>query len=111
MVLSVNPSFEWMFDLKADALLGRDIRTLLPQWPDPGGTARPVDDGPADITTRSLDVQATRADGTELPFDIEPFRKECLLNGWDDVGLTLRHADKIREFEDARRTQQPWLFM
>ena len=42
--------------------------------------------------------EKTRADGAELPFDIEPFRKECLVNGWDDIGLTLRHADAIREF-------------
>ena len=45
-----------------------------------------------------------------LPFDIEPFRKHCLLNGFDDIGLTLRHADKIRAFEERkRRDQQPWL--
>ena len=45
-----------------------------------------------------------------LRFDIDPFRKECLLNGWDDIGLTLRHADKIRAFEERRRASQPWLF-
>ena len=49
-------------------------------------------------------------DGHVLRFDIDPFRKECLLNGWDDIGLTLRHADKIRAFEERRRTSQPWLF-
>jgi 3-isopropylmalate/(R)-2-methylmalate dehydratase small subunit len=38
------------------------------------------------------------------------FRRECLLNGWDDIGLTLRHADLIRAFEDQRRIEQPWLF-
>lgn len=51
-----------------------------------------------------------RPDGKVLGFDIDPFRKECLLNGWDDIGLTLRHADKIREFEAKRRIEQPWLF-
>lgn len=51
-----------------------------------------------------------RADGRVLRFDIDPFRKECLLNGWDDIGLTLRHADKIRAFEERRRASQPWLF-
>lgn len=51
-----------------------------------------------------------RADGRVLRFDIDPFRKECLLNGWDDIGLTLRHADKIRAFEEHRRASQPWLF-
>ena len=52
----------------------------------------------------------TYPDGHALRFEIDPFRKECLLNGWDDIGLTLRHADKIREFEERRRAEQPWLF-
>jgi len=43
-------------------------------------------------------------------FDVEPFRKYCLLNGLDDIGLTLRHADKIRAFEARRREQFPWIF-
>ncbi len=43
-------------------------------------------------------------------FDIDPFRKYCLLNGLDDIGLTLRHADEIRAFEARRRAEQPWLF-
>jgi 3-isopropylmalate/(R)-2-methylmalate dehydratase small subunit len=48
-------------------------------------------------------------DGTELPFEVEPFRKDCLINGWDDIGLTLRHADKIRAFEAERLVRMPWL--
>ena len=52
----------------------------------------------------------TRPDGKVIPFDVDPFRRECLLNGWDDIGLTLRHADKIRDFEARRRIDQPWLF-
>ncbi len=48
-------------------------------------------------------------DGTAFSFDIEPFRKECLVNGWDDIGLTLRHADKIRAFEAERLARMPWL--
>ena len=52
----------------------------------------------------------TRPDGAVLSFDIDPFRKECLLNGWDDIGLTLRHADEIRAFEAKRQIEQPWLF-
>jgi 3-isopropylmalate/(R)-2-methylmalate dehydratase small subunit len=50
-----------------------------------------------------------KPDGAELPFDVQPFRKQCLLNGWDDIGLTLRHADKIRAFEAERLAKQPWL--
>ena len=42
-------------------------------------------------------------------FDVEPFRKHCLLNGLDDIGLTLRHADAIRAFEAKRLAEQPWL--
>ena len=45
-----------------------------------------------------------------LRFDVDPFRKYCLLNGFDEIGLTLRHADKIRAFEQKRREQYPWLF-
>ena len=52
----------------------------------------------------------TRPDGHAMPFQVDAFRRECLLNGWDDIGLTLRHAEKIREFEARRRQEQPWLF-
>jgi 3-isopropylmalate/(R)-2-methylmalate dehydratase small subunit len=48
-------------------------------------------------------------DGTEWPFDVQPFRKYCLVNGFDDIGLTLRHADKIRAFEAERLARMPWL--
>jgi 3-isopropylmalate/(R)-2-methylmalate dehydratase small subunit len=51
-----------------------------------------------------------RPDGYKIPFAVDAFRKECLLNGWDDIGLTLRHAEKIRSFEAQRRATQPWLF-
>ena len=49
-------------------------------------------------------------DGVSIDFKVDPFRKECLINGWDDIGLTLRHAEKIRAFEAQRRLEQPWLF-
>ena len=42
-------------------------------------------------------------------FDVQPFRKHCLLNGLDDIGLTLQHADAIRAFETKRLSDQPWL--
>jgi 3-isopropylmalate/(R)-2-methylmalate dehydratase small subunit len=48
-------------------------------------------------------------DGTQWPFDVQPFRKYCLVNGFDDIGLTLRHADKIRAFEAERLARMPWL--
>ncbi len=50
-----------------------------------------------------------KSDGSELAFEVEAFRKYCLINGFDDIGLTLRHADEIRAFEAARLARQPWL--
>ena len=50
-----------------------------------------------------------KPDGSELAFDVQPFRKYCLVNGFDDIGLTLRHADKIRAFEAERIAKMPWL--
>ena len=50
-----------------------------------------------------------KPDGSELPFEVQAFRKYCLTNGFDDIGLTLRHADKIRAFESERLARMPWL--
>ena len=50
-----------------------------------------------------------KADGSELPFEVQPFRKYCLVNGFDDIGLTLRHADKIKTYEAERMAKMPWL--
>ena len=50
-----------------------------------------------------------KPDGEGLPFEVQAFRKYCLLNGFDDIGLTLRHADKIKAFEAQRLVQKPWL--
>jgi 3-isopropylmalate/(R)-2-methylmalate dehydratase small subunit len=47
--------------------------------------------------------------GEELPFDVQPFRKYCLMNGFDDIGLTLRQSDKIKAFEAQRLATKPWL--
>ncbi|WP_395667665.1 3-isopropylmalate dehydratase small subunit [Rhodoferax sp.] len=47
--------------------------------------------------------------GDAIAFEVEAFRKYCLINGLDDIGLTLRHADKIRAFESQRLAQRPWL--
>jgi 3-isopropylmalate/(R)-2-methylmalate dehydratase small subunit len=48
-------------------------------------------------------------DGGTIRFEIDPFRKQCLLNGWDDIGLTMRAAGKIDNFEEARQLSAPWL--
>ena len=45
----------------------------------------------------------------ELPFEVQAFRKYCLLNGFDDIGLTLRQSDKIKAFEAQRLATKPWL--
>jgi 3-isopropylmalate/(R)-2-methylmalate dehydratase small subunit len=55
--------------------------------------------------------EVSTPDGSKvMRFDIDPFRKYCLLNGLDEIGLTLRHADKIRAFEAQRKAQFPWYF-
>jgi 3-isopropylmalate/(R)-2-methylmalate dehydratase small subunit len=60
--------------------------------------------------TIDLEAQVVRTgDGTEYKFDVPGFRKYCLLNGFDDIGLTLRHADKIKQYEAERLAKQPWL--
>ena len=60
--------------------------------------------------TIDLDRQViVRPQGEEIPFDVIAFRKYCLLNGFDDIGLTLRHADKIRAYEAERLATKPWL--
>lgn len=60
--------------------------------------------------TVDLDRQViVKPDGTEIAFDVQPFRKYCLLNGFDDIGLTLRQTDKIKAFEAERLAKKPWL--
>jgi len=65
---------------------------------------------PSYTLTVDLERQVViKPNGGELPFEVQAFRKYCLLNGLDDIGLTLRHADKIKAFESARLAQKPWL--
>ena len=54
--------------------------------------------------------QVTTPGGETGVFEIDAFRKQCLLQGLDEISLTLQHADMIRDFEERRRTQEPWLF-
>jgi 3-isopropylmalate/(R)-2-methylmalate dehydratase small subunit len=49
-------------------------------------------------------------DQGDIPFPVDAFRKDCLIRGLDDIGLTLQHADAIRAFEAKRRRQAPWIF-
>jgi 3-isopropylmalate/(R)-2-methylmalate dehydratase small subunit len=48
-------------------------------------------------------------DGGTVTFEVDAFRKQCLLNGWDDIGLTLRNEDKVTSFEQQQKTQTPWI--
>jgi len=52
----------------------------------------------------------TTPGGTVFQFDIDAFRKHCLLNGLDDIGLTLQHVQDIKAYEERRRREAPWLF-
>jgi len=54
--------------------------------------------------------QVRLPDGEAIGFEVDPFRKHCLLNGLDDIGLTLQHVDEIRAFEARHRETAPWLF-
>ena len=48
--------------------------------------------------------------GKEYSFEVDAFRKHCLLNGLDDIGLTLQHADDIKAFEEKAKADRPWVF-
>lgn len=52
----------------------------------------------------------TTPEGEEISFEVDAFRKHCLLNGLDDIGLTLQHVEEIKAFEVKHRTAQPWLY-
>ena len=62
------------------------------------------------LTVDLAQQRVTTPAGQSFDFTIDPFRKDCLLNGLDEIGLTLKHAEEIRAFEARRRTGQPWLF-
>jgi len=59
-----------------------------------------------DLPTQKI----TTPDGEAIPFELDAFRKHCLLNGLDDIDLTLQHVETIREFEERHRAARPWLF-
>ncbi len=54
--------------------------------------------------------KVTAPNGDTFDFEVDSFRKHCLLNGLDEIGNTLQHADKIKQFEKKRQLEQPWLF-
>ncbi len=62
------------------------------------------------LTVNLLAQSITRPDGSVIHFEVDAFRKHCLLNGLDDIGLTLEDADAIRAFENQWREKSPWYF-
>ena len=62
------------------------------------------------VLTVDLESQTiSRPDGEKVPFQIDPFRKHCMINGLDDIGLTLQKGDAIDSYEDRLKLSQPWL--
>lgn len=64
----------------------------------------------ARLTVDLASQTITRPDGSTLSFEVDAFRKKCLLEGLDDIGLTLVKGDKITSYEEATKKSQPWLF-
>ena len=78
---------------------------LLPVQLPEGSVRRLLDlasEDPSTVVTVDLEGQTVSAAGFSEPFEVDPFSRECLLNGWDDVALTLRHDDRIAAFEAGR---------
>jgi 3-isopropylmalate/(R)-2-methylmalate dehydratase small subunit len=70
-----------------------------------------VEANPGYKLTVDLEQQSiTAPDGTVYKFEVDAFRKHCLLNGLDDIGLTLQHVEDIKSYETKHRAAQPWLF-
>ena len=102
----IAPSFADIFNNNASKngmlliALPQETVDKLMEDADKGGNAR-----------LSVDLEKqriVRPDGETIDFDIDPFKKHCLLNGLDDIALTLRKDDRISAFEGARKTAQPW---
>ncbi|MDE0384461.1 MAG: 3-isopropylmalate dehydratase small subunit [Defluviicoccus sp.] len=102
----IAPSFADIFNNNASKngmlliALPQETVDKLMEDADKGGNAR-----------LSVDLEKqriVRPDGETIDFDIDPFKKHCLLNGLDDIALTLQKDDKISAFEGARKAAQPW---
>ena len=63
-----------------------------------------------ELTVDLYAQRVTTPDGEVSTFEVDPFRKQCLLEGLDDIGLTLQHAAAIHAYEERRRSEAPWLF-
>jgi len=63
-----------------------------------------------EVTVDLTHQKVVTEDGDEYPFEVDAFRKHCLLNGLDDISLTLQHADEISAYEEKTKQSAPWLF-
>lgn len=82
------------------ALEASQVDQLFHEWSESGNYRLEID----------LENQlVTNPDGVEMRFEIEGFRKYCLLNGLDDIALTLQHAEQIKSFEQSYYSKYPWL--
>ena len=64
----------------------------------------------ARLTVDLQDQEITRPDGSKVSFEVDPFKKHCLLNGLDDIGLTMQKVEKIDKFEGKQKAATPWLY-
>ena len=105
----IAPSFGEIFF--NNSLKNGLLPIVLPE-PDVDVLFRDVFDVPGFELVVDLEEQRVgTVDGIRMyDFDIDPFRKHCLLNGLDDIGLTLQHVDEIKQFEMQHQLNQPWLF-
>ena len=104
----IAPSF-------ADIFFNNSFKNgILPIVLDPEWVDRLFDKATGDKALEiEVDLSAQKlrlADGEEIRFDVDPFRRHCLLEGLDDIGLTLQHVDEIRAYEERRKLEAPWLF-
>ena len=86
---------------------------ILPVRLPPEDVAKLMDDAKrganATLTVDLEKQEITGPDGGRITFEVDPFRKHCLLNGLDDIGLTMEKSEKIASFEEEQKITQPWL--
>ncbi|MDG6778354.1 3-isopropylmalate dehydratase small subunit [Thiomicrorhabdus sp. zzn3] len=62
------------------------------------------------LTIDLAEQKIIKPNGDAIEFDVDSFRKHCLLNGLDDIGLTLQHSEEIKAYEENRKATKPWLY-
>ena len=103
----IAPSF-------ADIFFGNTFKNgILPIALPEQQVGRLMDDAESDNPVLTVDLERQRIArpvGEEIPFEVDAFRRDCLLRGLDDIGLTLRNAPRIDSYETRQRASQPWLY-